>query len=103
MFFFVFRSHVVGMPFIGETMLRSGVPPHIGHSLPPGSENAPAVSVPAASATARRTTLRARAFGVWSLEFGVVITLFLVPVNLDVVVVKFRAAGRIRGRIRIDS
>src|SRR5262245_39526444 len=37
MFFFVFTSHVVGSPVMFETMLRSGVPPHIGHSLPPVS------------------------------------------------------------------
>src|SRR5688500_6013000 len=27
-----FTSHDVGRPFIGETMLREGVPPHIGQS-----------------------------------------------------------------------
>src|SRR5215207_7050496 len=37
-FFFVFTSHDVGIPFAFETMLRSGVPPHIGHSPVPGSE-----------------------------------------------------------------
>jgi hypothetical protein len=26
------------MPFMFETMLRSGVPPHIGQSPPPGSD-----------------------------------------------------------------
>src|SRR5262249_28589210 len=31
-------SQVVGSPFILEIMLRSGVPPHIGQSPPPGSE-----------------------------------------------------------------
>src|SRR5829696_5374815 len=100
MFFFVLRSQVVGIPFMVDTMLRSAVPPHIGHSLPPGSEKAVAVSVPAASAIARRTSLRARPFGVWSLVFGVLITLFLIPIDLDVVVVQLRATGRIRGCIR---
>jgi hypothetical protein len=31
-------SQVVGMPFCLETMLRSGVPPHIGQSPLPGSD-----------------------------------------------------------------
>src|SRR3954453_12728922 len=39
-FFFVLTSHVVGRPFIVDTMLRSGVPPHIGQSPDPGSETA---------------------------------------------------------------
>ena len=40
MFFFVLTSQVVGSPFMLETMLRSGVPPHIGQSPLPGSERA---------------------------------------------------------------
>jgi hypothetical protein len=40
-FFFFATSHVVGNPFIFETMLRSGVPPHIGQSPVPGSDAAP--------------------------------------------------------------
>src|SRR5688500_8625080 len=43
----VLTSQVVGSPFIDETMLRSGVPPHIGQSPVPGSE--------ADSATTART------------------------------------------------
>src|SRR3954467_9653659 len=39
-FFFVFTSQLVGSPFMFDTMLRSGVPPHIGQSPEPGSENA---------------------------------------------------------------
>src|SRR3954469_15422732 len=39
-FFFVLTSQVVGRPFIVDTMLRSGVPPHIGQSPDPGSETA---------------------------------------------------------------
>ena len=31
-FFPVLTSHVVGRPFMSETMLRLGVPPHIGQS-----------------------------------------------------------------------
>src|ERR1043165_1682251 len=38
MFFFVFTSQVVGSPFMLETMLRSGVPPHMGQSPVPGSD-----------------------------------------------------------------
>src|SRR5215475_13426981 len=38
MFFFVATSQVVGGFFIAETMLRSGVPPHMGQSPVPGSE-----------------------------------------------------------------
>ena len=38
MFFFVLTSHSVGTFFIDETMLRSGVPPHIGQLPVPGSE-----------------------------------------------------------------
>src|SRR6478672_11096635 len=37
MFFFVLTSHSIGRPFMFETMLRSGVPPHIGQSPVPGS------------------------------------------------------------------
>src|SRR3982751_6898859 len=37
-FFFVFTSQLVGSPFMFETMLRSGVPPHFGQSPEPGSE-----------------------------------------------------------------
>src|SRR5437867_2559504 len=53
-FFLVFRSQVVGSPFMLETMLRSGVPPHMGQSPDPGSENAtrdnPASATPAVAA-----------------------------------------------------
>src|SRR5262249_46708412 len=49
-FFFVLMSQVVGKPFMLETMLRSGVPPHIGQSPEPGSDvanvNEPAVRRP---------------------------------------------------------
>ncbi len=38
MFFFDLTSHSVGAFFIDETMLRSGVPPHIGQLPVPGSE-----------------------------------------------------------------
>src|SRR3982751_229204 len=37
-FFFVFTSQLIGSPFMFETMLRPGVPPHIGQSPEPGSE-----------------------------------------------------------------
>jgi hypothetical protein len=37
-FFLVFTSQLMGIPFAFETMLRSGVPPHIGQSPVPGSE-----------------------------------------------------------------
>src|ERR1041384_1253572 len=37
-FFFVLTSQVVGRPFMFETMLRSGVPPHMGQSPVPGSD-----------------------------------------------------------------
>src|SRR5882672_1725242 len=37
-FFFVLTSQVVGRPFMLDTMLRSGVPPHIGQSPEPGSD-----------------------------------------------------------------
>src|SRR5215216_3361447 len=47
-FFFALTSHVVGSPFMLEIMLRSGVPPHIGQSPPPGSD---AGSASEASAT----------------------------------------------------
>src|SRR5262249_17838710 len=50
MFFFVATSHVVGGFFIAETMLRSGVPPHMGQSPVPGSE---AQSRASASASAK--------------------------------------------------
>src|SRR5688500_3308496 len=49
MFFFVLTSHSVGSPFIADTMLRSGVPPHIGQSPVPGSE---AASLPGCVETA---------------------------------------------------
>src|SRR3954453_12125572 len=42
-FFFVLTSQVVGRPFMVDTMLRSGVPPHIGQSPEPGSETANAM------------------------------------------------------------
>src|SRR5262245_28677845 len=32
MFLPVLTSHVVGSPFMGDTMFRAGVPPHIGQS-----------------------------------------------------------------------
>ena len=38
MFFLVAMSQVVGKPVIEETILRSGVPPHIGQSVEPGSD-----------------------------------------------------------------
>src|SRR5262245_8976677 len=38
MFFFVLTSQSSGSPFMFETMLRSGVPPHIGQSPLPGSD-----------------------------------------------------------------
>src|SRR5688500_16563949 len=37
-FFFALTSQLVGSPFMLETMLRSGVPPHMGQSPDPGSE-----------------------------------------------------------------
>ena len=37
-FFFDLRSQVVGSPFMVDTMLRSGVPPHIGQLPLPGSD-----------------------------------------------------------------
>src|SRR6185369_1446821 len=37
-FFFVLTSQLDGRPFMLETMLRSGVPPHMGQSPEPGSE-----------------------------------------------------------------
>src|SRR5688572_24500872 len=45
MFFFVLMSHVVGSPFMPDTMLRSGVPPHIGQLPLPGSERAASARV----------------------------------------------------------
>src|SRR6187397_250508 len=61
MFFFVFTSQSVGSPLAFDTMLRSGVPPHIGQSPVPGSEATRRV---AAAAAIRHTaaTLRTRAF-----------------------------------------
>ena len=38
MFFFVWTSQVVGGFFMLDTMLRSGVPPHMGQSPVPGSD-----------------------------------------------------------------
>src|SRR5688572_1415563 len=38
----VLMSHDVGNPFMSDTMLRLGVPPHIGQSLPPCAETATA-------------------------------------------------------------
>src|SRR5215207_9352002 len=38
-FFLVLTSQLVGRPFMFEIMLRSGVPPHIGQSPEPGSED----------------------------------------------------------------
>ena len=46
-FFFVLTSQLVGSPFMLDTMLRSGVPPHIGQSPLAGSDFA--TSVPAAA------------------------------------------------------
>src|SRR5215203_4609858 len=108
MFFLVLTSHVVGTPFIAETMLRSGVPPHIGHSFPPGSEKADVVKAPAATPRARSTALPvlevgSRPWKVESWEFGVGITLLLIPIDLDVVVIKLRAAGGVRWSVRIDA
>src|SRR3989304_3931988 len=37
-FFFVLTSQLVGSPFMLDTMLRSGVPPHIGQSPLAGSD-----------------------------------------------------------------
>src|SRR5213075_3266152 len=51
MFFFEATSHSVGSPFIDDTMLRSGVPPHIGQSPVPGSEAATRIGRVAASAS----------------------------------------------------
>jgi hypothetical protein len=51
MFFFDATSHSVGSPFIDDTMLRSGVPPHIGQSPVPGSDAATRVGRVAASAS----------------------------------------------------
>jgi hypothetical protein len=42
MFFFVLRSQLVGSPFMLDTRLRSGVPPHMGQSLA-GSDRAASV------------------------------------------------------------
>src|SRR5262249_53165224 len=44
-FFLVLTSQAVGRPFIEDTMLRSGVPPHIGQSVLAGSERAKSTSV----------------------------------------------------------
>src|SRR4051812_2572238 len=39
-FFPVLTSHDVGRPFMSDTMLRDGVPPHIGQSAGPFAEAA---------------------------------------------------------------
>src|SRR5262245_66465389 len=50
MFLPVLTSHVVGRPFMGDTMLRAGVPPHIGQS-------ADKTTVPVSASTEMRTAI----------------------------------------------
>src|SRR5688572_25573051 len=104
MFFLVFTSHVVGSPFMLDSMLRSGVPPHIGQSVPEGS--------PARASSVREVSPRqAVRYTSFFMDFVCIVhyrrtvdrLLRRVPIDLDVVVVQLRASARLGWRIGVES
>src|SRR5262245_52137999 len=54
----VLMSHEVGRPFMSDTMLRLGVPPHIGQSFGPSADTVTAI--PAAIASEKTIDVRIR-------------------------------------------